>query len=155
MLHLQIDPHSGVPVYRQIMNQLRYYVAAGTLAAGDRLPSIRALARRLAINPTTVVRAYTELQHEGAIDMQHGRGAFVTGGRTRLSAARRRDALRSRVRQLAVEARQLGAPDELLHELLTEELGRLEHEREHEDDRGSQRRDQRRRGRDRREHVGD
>ena len=78
MLHLQIDPHSGVPLYRQVMDRFRYYVGCGVLKKGDRLPSIRDLSRRLAINPSTVVKAYTELQHEGLIEMKHGRGVFVS-----------------------------------------------------------------------------
>ena len=83
MLYIKINPHSGVPVYRQVMDQIRYYVGSGTLKPGARLPSIRELARALAVNPTTVVKAYTELQHAGIIDMKHGKGAFLTdsGGR--------------------------------------------------------------------------
>ena len=55
MLHFQINPHSGVPVYRQMIDQVKYYVASDALKAGDQLPSIRELAQSLAINPTTVV----------------------------------------------------------------------------------------------------
>src|SRR5690348_4050044 len=78
MLHFQIDAHAGMPVYRQILDQIKYYVASGILKPGDRLPSIRELAQTLAVNPTTVVRVYGDLEHEGLIEMQHGRGAFVT-----------------------------------------------------------------------------
>ena len=61
-LHLQIDERCGVPVYRQMMDQFKYYVAGGTLRPGDQIPSIRELAAALAVNPTTVVKAYTELE---------------------------------------------------------------------------------------------
>ena len=71
MLYFQLNVHSGVPVYRQLMDQIRHYVAAGAL------PSIRELAKSLAVNPTTIVKAYGELAHEGVILIQHGRGAFV------------------------------------------------------------------------------
>ena len=70
MLHFQINPHSGVPVYRQMIDQVNYYVASDALKAGDQLPSIRELAQSLAINPTTVVRVYTELEHEGVIEIE-------------------------------------------------------------------------------------
>ena len=62
-LHFQIDPRSGLPVYRQLMDQIKYYVASGGLRSGDQLPSIRDLATRASVNPTTVVKCYTELQH--------------------------------------------------------------------------------------------
>jgi GntR family transcriptional regulator len=125
MLHLQIDPHSGIPVYRQMMDQIKYYVAAGTLRAGDQLPSIRDLSQALAVNPTTVVKAYGELQHDDVIEMRHGKGAFVTNGATRLSDREREKALRRLARQLVVEAVQMGASQELAHRLLDEELSEI------------------------------
>ena len=76
-LHLQIDAHSGLPVYRQMVDQIKYYVASGTLKPGNQLPSVRELAQQLSINPTTVVKAYNELEHEQVIDLRHGKGAFV------------------------------------------------------------------------------
>jgi GntR family transcriptional regulator len=105
MLHLQIDPHSGMPVYRQVMEQIKYYVASGGLKSGDLLPSIRDLARTLAVNPTTVVKAYTELEHEGVIEMKHGKGAFVSSLSTKLTQAQQRRALQRLARQLAVGRR--------------------------------------------------
>jgi len=122
MLHLQIDPHSGVPVYRQVMDQVRYHVAAGALRAGDRLPSIRELARALAVNPTTVVKAYTELQHAGAIEMIQGKGAFVADAGGKATAAERRRALARLARPLAVEAVQMGADEATALEALRQEI---------------------------------
>jgi GntR family transcriptional regulator len=81
LLHLQIDPGSGIPVYRQIMDQVRLLIAAGQLPAGGQLPSIRELARQLRLNPTTVVRAYAELAHQGDLEMVHGKGAFIAAAR--------------------------------------------------------------------------
>ena len=125
MLHLQIDPHSGIPVYRQMMDQIKYYVAAGTLREGDQLPSIRELSQAIAVNPTTVVKAYTELQHDGVIEMRHGRGAFVTNVATRLTDREREKALRRLARQLSVEAVQMGASQQLVHRLLDEEMNEI------------------------------
>lgn len=122
MLHFQIDPHSGIPVYRQVMDQVKYYVAAGTLHAGDQLPSIRELSQSLAVNPTTVVKTYSELEHEGVIEMRHGKGAFVAAGAGKLSEREREKLLRRLARQLAVEAVQMGASEPLVLRLLSEEI---------------------------------
>jgi len=122
MLHFQIDAHSGIPVYRQMMDQVKYYVASGALKGGDQLPSIRELAQSLSINPTTVVKAYTELQHEGVIEIRHGKGAYIAGSARGLSDREREKALRRLARQLAVEAVQMGCSDEMALRLLKEEL---------------------------------
>ncbi|MBI2928506.1 MAG: GntR family transcriptional regulator [Verrucomicrobia bacterium] len=124
-LHFQIDPHSGLPVYRQMMDQVKYYVAAGTLKAGELLPSIRELAQSLAVNPTTVVKAYSELEHAGVIEMRHGKGAFVSDGASALSEREREKALRRLARQLAVEATQMGADGKLVARVVQEELAAL------------------------------
>ena len=122
LLHFQIDAHSGIPVYRQMMDQVKYYVASGVLRAGDQLPSIRELAQTLAVNPTTVVKAYTELAHDDVVEMRHGRGAFVTNGAARLSAKEREQTLRRLARQLLVEAKQMGVGKELVRRVLEEEM---------------------------------
>ncbi len=125
MLHFQINPSSGVSVYRQIMDQMKYYVVSGMLRYGDQVPSIRELARSLAVNPTTIVKAYTELEHEGVIEMQQGKGAFVTDSGRRMSPARQEAALRPQARQLAVEAGQMGAAENLVLRVVKEELGHV------------------------------
>ena len=127
MLHFQLNVHSGVPVYRQLMDQIRHYVASGALAAGDALPSIRELAKAMAVNPTTIVKAYGELEHEGVIVIQHGRGAFVADSQPAWSAARRRERLQALASQLAVEARQMGASDADALDALRRALDRLGH----------------------------
>lgn len=124
-LHFQIDPHSGIPVYRQLMDQVKYYVAAGTLQAGDQLPSIRELAQTLAVNPTTVVKAYTELAQDGAVEMRQGKGAFIAASSARLTEREKEKTLRRLARQLAVEATQMGASDKLVARLLQEELDEM------------------------------
>jgi GntR family transcriptional regulator len=79
---LAVDPSSGLPVYRQIMDQVRRMIVAGRLAPGDRLPSIRELATTLQINPLTVGKAYGELEREGSVEMRRGLGMFVRAART-------------------------------------------------------------------------
>jgi GntR family transcriptional regulator len=128
-LHFQIDPNSGVPVYRQMMDQVKYYVASGTLAPGDQLPSIRELAQTLAVNPTTVVRAYNELVHDQVIELRHGKGAFVAAEANPLPAKECDKALHRLARQLAVEAAQMGAAPRRVLQILDEELAAVLGER--------------------------
>jgi GntR family transcriptional regulator len=74
----RLNPSSGVPIYLQLMEQIKHAVETGALKAGDQLPTIRKLAQDLVMNPNTVVRAYRELQHEGVIELRHGSGAFIS-----------------------------------------------------------------------------
>jgi GntR family transcriptional regulator len=74
----RLDAHSGVPVYRQIIDQVTGGMAAGVLASGDQLPTVRQVAVDLAINPNTVVRAYRELEIRGVLETQQGTGTFIT-----------------------------------------------------------------------------
>lgn len=89
-----LDLHSGVPVYRQIVDQVRGGVASGALAVGDQLPTVRQLAVDLSINPNTVVRAYRELEVDGLLETHQGTGTFV-------SAQKVRGGSEERARQLA------------------------------------------------------
>ena len=75
---LMLDLHSGTPVYRQIMDQVRGGIASGALAAGDQLPTVRQLAVDLEINPNTVVRAYRELELGGLLETHQGTGTFIS-----------------------------------------------------------------------------
>jgi GntR family transcriptional regulator len=128
MLRLHLTTTSGVPAYRQIMDQFMHYIAAGTLGQGAQLPSIRELARELRVNPTTVVKAYSELEHQGAIDMQQGKGAFVASSRE-IGMTEREQLLRAHAQTLAVEARQLGVPWNNCQRILREAFDRLDMER--------------------------
>jgi GntR family transcriptional regulator len=74
----RVDAGSGVPIYRQLVEQVRLEVMLGGLAPGDQLPTLREVVDALAINPNTVVKAYTELEHEGLVVRRQGMGTFVT-----------------------------------------------------------------------------
>jgi len=74
----RLDPHSGVPVYRQLIDQIQGGIASGTLGAGTQLPTVRQVAVDLAINPNTVLRAYRELEIRGVLDTQQGTGTFIS-----------------------------------------------------------------------------
>jgi DNA-binding transcriptional regulator YhcF (GntR family) len=71
------NPSSGVPIYLQLMEQVKHAIETGALRPGDQLPGIRPLAEQLVINPNTVAKVYRELEHEGVIELRHGAGAFV------------------------------------------------------------------------------
>jgi GntR family transcriptional regulator len=72
------NPSLGVPIYLQLMEQVKHAIETGALRAGEQLPGIRPLAEELVINPNTVAKAYRELEHEGVIELRHGAGAFVS-----------------------------------------------------------------------------
>jgi GntR family transcriptional regulator len=76
-MELSIDTKSGVPFYRQIIEQIKFGIARGEMEPGDRLPTVRQLAVDLSINPNTVIRAYRELEIEGVLDTQQGSGTYV------------------------------------------------------------------------------
>jgi GntR family transcriptional regulator len=73
----RLNPTSGIPLYLQLMEQVKHAIETGTIRAGEQLPSVRQMAEDLMINPNTVVRAYRELEHEGIIKLRHGAGAFI------------------------------------------------------------------------------
>jgi GntR family transcriptional regulator len=112
----RLDAVSGVPVFRQIIDQVRGALATGALMAGDQLPTVRQLAVDLAINPNTVVRAYRELELSGLIETQQGSGTFIGEGRLRNADAERERQLNQIVKETIARA---GAGGFSLDELLT------------------------------------
>ena len=86
------NPGSGVPIYLQLMEQVRHAVETGALRDGEQLPGIRKVAEELVINPNTVAKAYRELEHEGVVELRQGAGAFIAGngaGKARLDRMRK------------------------------------------------------------------
>lgn len=79
MMLFRTNPSLGVPIYLQLMEQVKHAIETGALRSGEQLPGIRPLAEDLVINPNTVAKAYRELEHEGVIELRHGAGAFVSG----------------------------------------------------------------------------
>ena len=75
---LTVDPRSGVPIYLQVVEQIKRSVALGILASGEQLPTVKQLALELTVNPNTVARAYRELERDGVIETAVGRGSFVS-----------------------------------------------------------------------------
>lgn len=119
----QIDPRSPIPLYEQIAARIRVAVAAAELSPGDALPSVRALAKRLRVNPATVVQAYRELEGEGFVEMRQGAGTFVREvGPARRSEARA-DQARRLVRSLLEDAAALGLNGQEIMGAMRSELG--------------------------------
>jgi GntR family transcriptional regulator len=77
MIAFRLNPKSGVPVYRQIQDLIRYGIACGLLSPSEQLPTVRALAVELSVNPNTVIKAYSELEREGILTTEQGSGTFV------------------------------------------------------------------------------
>jgi GntR family transcriptional regulator len=114
-VQIQIAPTNGVPIYLQIVNQVRYLVASGRLAPGEELPPIRTLAERLLINPNTVARAYRELEVAGMVTKRRTAGTYVSESAAMLGRRERLEIVTTRVDALLAEARQLGVGlDELI-----------------------------------------
>jgi GntR family transcriptional regulator len=80
MITMRLDTRSGVPIYRQIQDQIRLGIASGRLVPGEQLPTVRALAVELSVNPNTIIKAYTELEREGVLTSEQGSGTFVGPG---------------------------------------------------------------------------
>jgi GntR family transcriptional regulator len=117
-MHIRISANDGVPIYQQIVNQVKYLVAAGRLAPGEELPPIRALAERLMINPNTVARAYRELEVAGVVEKRGTTGTFVSAAGSPLARREKLRILADRIDALLAEARQLGFTDDELFDLI-------------------------------------
>ena len=114
-MKLHIEPESKAPIYIQVEEQIRSFIAAGQLRPGDQLPTIRELAADLRVNYNTIARVYLDLDRDGVISTQRGRGTFVAGVPDEQQMARmRQEKLKTIVRSALDEAHMLGyAPDEI------------------------------------------
>jgi GntR family transcriptional regulator len=114
----QLDLHSGMPVYRQVIDQVRGGIASGLLEAGDQLPTVRQLAVDLAINPNTVVRAYRELEFGGLLETHQGTGTFISAQKMKRADAERERQLAQIVADCVSRAGAAGfTVDELIEQL--------------------------------------
>src|SRR6187455_698542 len=114
-MQIQISPTDGVPIYLQIVNQVKYLISSGRLSAGEELPPIRVLAERLIVNPNTVARAYRELEAAGVVEKRRTAGTFVSAAGSPLARRERLKILTERVDALLAEARQMDiAVDEVV-----------------------------------------
>jgi GntR family transcriptional regulator len=124
-VQIQISPEEGVPIYQQIVNQVKYLVASGRLAPGEELPPIRVLAERLVVNPNTVARAYRELEVAGVVTKRRTAGTYVSEVESPLARRERLQLLAQRVDALLGEARQLDIDIDDVVGLLRERAGAM------------------------------
>ncbi|HLN61565.1 MAG TPA: GntR family transcriptional regulator [Symbiobacteriaceae bacterium] len=126
---LHIDPSSGTPIYRQIVDQVRQAVASGVLRPGDRLPSVREMAVELAVNPNTIAKAYQELERDGVIDTPRGRGSYVADREHSLSDEERLRQFGEAVDRLVADAYRLRIDARTAEALLRERMAEAERRR--------------------------
>lgn len=124
-----IDPSNGVAIYEQIVRQIAYAVAREALPVGQFVPSVRELAKKLAVNPNTVSRAYRDLQTEGILAAVRGEGLEVAQGAVAQCRKLRKQIVRDRLADVLTEARRSGLDGEALRGLIDEELVRSEKRR--------------------------
>ena len=106
-MQIHISANDGLPIYLQIVNQVKYLVASGRLAPGQELPAIRVLAEQLIVNPNTVARAYRELEAAGVVEKRRTAGTFVSDQGSPLARRERIKILSQRIDALLAEARQM------------------------------------------------
>lgn len=125
-MFLSLDHQNGLAIYDQIVRQIKFAVACGALRKGELVPSVRELARELAINPNTVARAYRELQSEGVLSPVRGTGMEVADGAERHCRGQRLELIKARLRQVLAEAIQSQLDAEELRSLVEQELALAE-----------------------------
>jgi len=121
---IRINSAGETPVYAQIVQQVKFAIASGTLRSGERLPSVRELATQLRINPNTVARAYRDLEYEDLVQTEKGRGVFVSQEAGRLTKTERLGLITESLDQLIHDAERLALSDDDLIALLARRLKR-------------------------------
>ena len=117
-MQIHISANDGVPIYLQIVNQVKYLVACGRLAPGEELPPIRVLAEQLLVNPNTIARAYMELERDGIVAKRHGSGTYVSDTGSPLARKERMRILSERADALLAEAHHLNVDLDSVIDLL-------------------------------------
>jgi GntR family transcriptional regulator len=124
-MFFSIDPSNGVAIYEQIVRQVKFAIAEGTLCPGQLLPSVRQLSQQLAINPNTIARAYQQLQADQVIETLRGRGLTVCAGATERCREIRRALIAQRLRSALAEALHGGLRAAEIREIVTNQLESL------------------------------
>ncbi len=125
-MRIYVGPGSGLAIYQQIVNQVKYKVASGRLQSGDELPPIRVLAEQLLINPNTVARAYRELETSGVVTTKRGAGTYISNSGSPLARRERLKILTENVDGLLADAHSMDIPAEEVIEIIREREESLE-----------------------------
>jgi DNA-binding transcriptional regulator YhcF (GntR family) len=110
-LAFHLNAASSIPVYVQLMDQVRHAVRVGTVGPGDQLPTVKEVVGMVPVNPNTVLRAYRELEHEGTVEIRLGRGTYVAAAAAPALARETYESLARRLKKWVVDARQQGLDD--------------------------------------------
>lgn len=125
-MFIHLNPNSGLPIYRQLLQQLRQRIASGQMAADEQLPSVRDLSAELKINFLTVAKVYQFLEGEGLVETRRGQGTFVTKRRETRSLTERRALLAGAVEQVVAEARHLDLDEDEVIKLIQRRFAETE-----------------------------
>ena len=124
-MFFSIEPNNGVAIYEQVVRQVKFAIAEGTLKPGQLLPSVRVLSQQLAINPNTIARAFQQLQADGALESLRGRGLAVRGDAIAGCVEARRSLVADRIRAALTEALHGGLNATEIRKIVAEQLGDL------------------------------
>jgi GntR family transcriptional regulator len=124
-MYFKVDPSNGLPIYLQIIQQVKTSIAMGRLQSDDALPSVRQLAIDLAVNPNTVARAYLDLEHEGIIFKRPGQGTFVSSQGVEMSKKERIKIYQDHLEKSLVEGIHLGLEAETMERVFKQSLERI------------------------------
>jgi GntR family transcriptional regulator len=119
---LRLNPSSGIPLYLQLIEQVKHAIETGVIEAGEQLPSVRQMAEDLLINPNTVARAYRDLEQEGIIELKHGSGAFIR--ESIVPRERQMNKAHTVIQSALDELRSLALSEEQIRRLVENELAR-------------------------------
>jgi GntR family transcriptional regulator len=122
-MFIHLNPNNGMPIYRQLFQQLRQRIVSGQLAPNAQLPSVRDLSAELKINLLTVNKVYQLLEHDGLVETRRGLGTFVLSGHTRRSIAEKRKLIADAVEQVVAEAQHLRLDEEEVFNLIRQRFG--------------------------------
>jgi Predicted transcriptional regulators len=118
----RLNASAGQPLYAQLIQQIQHAIESGVLQPGDQLPGIRTLAEELVVSHNTVVKAYSELEHEGLLELRHGSGAYISAKKSSKSRTERIALAKERVRTLVKALQRTGLSDQEIHRLFEAEL---------------------------------
>lgn len=121
-MRITIEPNNGVPIYEQLVRQIKYSIAEGTLVSGQVIPSVREMAKKITVNPNTVQRAYLQLQSEKILQALRGRGMAVTDEAVQICEADRHDLLKSRLQAVVSEILGSGIEESSLQAMFADAL---------------------------------
>src|SRR6266576_869969 len=121
-MFFKLNPTTGQPLYLQLMQQIRHAAETGALRDGDQLPGIRTLAEELLVSPNTIAKAYSELEHEGILELRQGSGAFICLSRRARSVMDHVESARRRAGELIDELREEGLRDDEIRRVFEAEL---------------------------------